>query len=151
MLSARPQGNLSSNTEVSRGMGQEQCKMVTTRSRTTKSNDSIQVEENEQLSIEENESPEIATTIPHATSTKGIYYQKMSKGKEIQLPPSFPQRLRKQKYEYQFRKFLDILKQKGQLTMRVNEQQVTLNVFKALKRSDNPEECHNVNAIDAEI
>ncbi|KAK8575428.1 hypothetical protein V6N12_063101 [Hibiscus sabdariffa] len=35
--------------------------------------------------------------------------------------------------------------------MRVNEQQVTLNVFKALKRSDNLEECHNVNSIDAEL
>ncbi|KAL4308503.1 hypothetical protein GQ457_01G016500 [Hibiscus cannabinus] len=41
--------------------------------------------------------------------------------------------------------------EKGQLTMRVNEQQVTLNVFKALKRSDNPEECHNVNVIDVEL
>ncbi|KAK8616595.1 hypothetical protein V6N13_018139 [Hibiscus sabdariffa] len=45
--------------------------MVTTRSRTKASNDAIQVEENEQLSNEENESPEIATTIPHATATKG--------------------------------------------------------------------------------
>ncbi|KAL4354983.1 hypothetical protein GQ457_06G017700 [Hibiscus cannabinus] len=41
--------------------------------------------------------------------------------------------------------------EKGQLTMRVNEQQVALNVFKALKRSDNLEECHNVNFIDAEL
>ncbi|KAL4340421.1 hypothetical protein GQ457_08G032480 [Hibiscus cannabinus] len=32
-------------------------------------------------------------------------------GKEIHLPPPFPQRLRKQKYDYQFKKFLDILKQ----------------------------------------
>ncbi|KAK8997016.1 hypothetical protein V6N11_020508 [Hibiscus sabdariffa] len=35
----------------------------------------------------------------------------VSEGKEIRLPPPFPQRLRKQKYEYQFKKFLDILKQ----------------------------------------
>ncbi|KAL4332766.1 hypothetical protein GQ457_07G014150 [Hibiscus cannabinus] len=317
-------------------MGHEQCKMVTTRSKTKASNDAIQVEENEQLSNEENESPEIATTIPHATATKGTLPEdaaasshvaansshnaksdEVSKGKEIHLPPPFPQRLRKQKYEYQFKKFLDILKQvhinlplveaieqmpnyakflkdivskrtrlsefetvamtegcmamlhnrlppklkdpgsftipcaignhyvgkalcdlgasinimpksvferlgigkarpttvmlqladrsyiqpegkiedilvrvdkfifpadfivvdceadkfapiilgrpflatgrtlidveKGQLTMRVNEQQVTLDVFKALKRSDNPEECHNVNVIDAEL
>ncbi|KAL4311762.1 hypothetical protein GQ457_01G020930 [Hibiscus cannabinus] len=330
MLSARPQGNLPSNTEVARGMGHEQCKMVTTRSRTKASNDAIQVEENEQLSNEENESPEIAMTILHATSTKGTLLEvavassshnakpdEVSKGKEIHLPPPFPQRLRKQKYAYQFRKFLDILKQvhnnlplveaiekmpnyakflkdivskrtrlsefetfsmtegfmamlhnrlppklkdpgsftipcaignhyvgkalcdlgasinlmpksvfkqlgigkarpttvmlqladryyiqpegkiedilvrvdkfifpagfivvdceadefvpiilgrpflamgrtlidveKGQLTMRVNEQQVTVNVFKALKRSDNPEECYNVNIIDAEL
>ncbi|KAL4363490.1 hypothetical protein GQ457_04G017090 [Hibiscus cannabinus] len=130
MLSARPQGNLPSNTEVARGMGHEQCKMVTTRSRTKASNDATQVEENEQPSNEENGSPEIATTIPHATATKGTLPEdaaasshaaassshndkpdEVSKGKEIHLPPPFPQRLRKQKYEYQFRKFLDILKQ----------------------------------------
>ncbi|KAL4283147.1 hypothetical protein GQ457_16G015010 [Hibiscus cannabinus] len=130
MLSARPQGNLSSITEVARGMGHEQCKMVTTRSRTKANNDAIQVEENEQLSNEENESLEIATTIPHATATKCTLPEdaaasshaaassshnakpdEVSKGKEIHLPPPFPQRLRKQKYEYQFRKFLDILKQ----------------------------------------
>ncbi|KAL4282225.1 hypothetical protein GQ457_03G008650 [Hibiscus cannabinus] len=130
MLSARPQGNLPSNTEVARGHDYEQCKMVTTRSRTKASNDAIQVEENEHLSNEENESPEIATTIPHATTTKGTLPEdavasshaaassshnakpdEVSKGKEIHLPPPFPQRLRKQKYEYQFRKFLDILKQ----------------------------------------
>ncbi|KAL4378047.1 hypothetical protein GQ457_02G024520 [Hibiscus cannabinus] len=130
MLSARPQGNLPSNTEVARGQGYEQCKVITTRSRTKASNDAIQVDENEQRSIEENESPEIATPIPHATSTKGILPEdavasshaaassshnakpdEVSKGKEIHLPPPFPQRLRKQKYEYQFRKFLDILKQ----------------------------------------
>ncbi|KAL4304197.1 hypothetical protein GQ457_10G010420 [Hibiscus cannabinus] len=130
MLSARQQGNLPSNTEVARGMGHEQCKMVTTRSKTKASNDAIQVEENEQLSNEENKSPEIATTIPHATATKGTLPEdaaasshvaassshnaksdEVSKGKEIHLPPPFPQRLRKQKYEYQFKKFLDILKQ----------------------------------------
>ncbi|KAL4383733.1 hypothetical protein GQ457_15G012530 [Hibiscus cannabinus] len=41
--------------------------------------------------------------------------------------------------------------EKGQLPIRVNEQQVTLNVFKALKCIDNPEECHNVDVIDAEL
>ncbi|KAL4346797.1 hypothetical protein GQ457_17G006930 [Hibiscus cannabinus] len=130
MLSARPQGNLPSNTEVARGQGYEQCKVIITRSRTKANNDAIRVEENEQLSNEENESPEIATTIPHATTTKDISISdattsshvaassshnakpdEVSKGKEIHLPPPFPQRLRKQKYEYQFRKFLDILKQ----------------------------------------
>ncbi|KAL4379343.1 hypothetical protein GQ457_02G031760 [Hibiscus cannabinus] len=130
MLSAGPQGNLPSNTEVARGQGYEQCKVIITRSRTKASNDVIQVEENDQLSNEGNESPEIATTIPHATMTKDISISdattsshtvassshnakpdEVSKGKEIHLPPPFPQRLRKQKYEYQFGKFLDILKQ----------------------------------------
>ncbi|KAL4387035.1 hypothetical protein GQ457_09G015880 [Hibiscus cannabinus] len=130
MLSAMPQGNLPSNTEVARGQGYEQCKVIITRSRTKANNDAIQVEENEQLSNKENESPEIATAIPHATTTKDISISdattsshaaassshnakpdEVSKGKEIHLPPPFLQRLRKQKYEYQFRKFLDILKQ----------------------------------------
>ncbi|KAL4368363.1 hypothetical protein GQ457_05G021060 [Hibiscus cannabinus] len=296
MLSPRPQGNLPSNTEVARGMGHEQCKMVTTRSRTKASNDAIQVEENEQLSNEENESPEIATTIPLATAAKGTIpedvaaishaaassshnakpdevskeaieqmpnYAKFLKdiiskrtrlsefetvamtegcmamlhnrlppklkdpgsftipcaignhyvgralcdlGASINLmPKSVFQRLgigkarpttvmlqladrsyiqpegktedilvRVDKFIFpadfivvdcEADKFAPIILgrpflatgrtlidvEKGQLTMRVNEQQVTLNVFKALKRSDNPEECHNVNVIDAEL
>ncbi|KAL4285331.1 hypothetical protein GQ457_16G020050 [Hibiscus cannabinus] len=130
MLSTRPQGGLPSNTEVARGNGHEQCKAITTRSSTKASNDANQVEEDEELPIEENESPEIATIIPHATTTKDISTSnaatslhaiacsshiansdEMSKGKEIRLPPPFPQRLRNQKHEYQFKKFLDILKQ----------------------------------------
>ncbi|KAL4311370.1 hypothetical protein GQ457_01G014760 [Hibiscus cannabinus] len=130
MLSTRPQGNLPSNTEVARGMGHEQCKVITTRSMTKGNDDAIQVEENNQPPIVEIESPEIATKIPHAISTQEISPEdaatsphaavnsshnaksdEVSKGKEIRLPPPFPQRLRKQKYEYQFKKFLEILKQ----------------------------------------
>ncbi|KAL4280726.1 hypothetical protein GQ457_03G013620 [Hibiscus cannabinus] len=130
MLSARPQGNLPSNTEVARGQGYEQCKVITTRSMKKGSDDAIQVEENEQPSIVEIESPEVATLTPHAISTQEISPEdaaasphvvansshnaksdEVSEGKEIRLPPPFPQRLRKQKYEYQFKKFLDILKQ----------------------------------------
>ncbi|KAK8998733.1 hypothetical protein V6N11_084116 [Hibiscus sabdariffa] len=96
--------------------------MITTRSGARASNDTTQVEENE--------SPKVAKTIPYATSTHDISPEdatasshaaanpsnnatadEVSKGKEIRLPPPFPQRLRKQKYEYQFKKFLDILKQ----------------------------------------
>ncbi|KAL4323329.1 hypothetical protein GQ457_11G021570 [Hibiscus cannabinus] len=324
MLSARPQGNLPNNTEVARGTGHEQCKVITTRSGVKATNETIQDEENESPKVTETDlygtsTQEDAVASPNvaATSSHNAKSDEVSKGKEIHLPPPFPQRLRKQKYEYQFKKFLDILKQvhinlplveaieqmpnyakflkdmvskrtrlsefetvavtkgcmamlnnrlppklkdpcsfiipcaignhyvgkalcdlgasinlmpksvfqrlgigkarpttvmlqladrsyvhpegkiedilvrvdkfifpadfivldceayehapiilgrpflatgrtlidveKGQLTMRVNEQQVTLNVFKALKRSDKPEECHNVNVIDAEL
>ncbi|KAL4304647.1 hypothetical protein GQ457_10G008080 [Hibiscus cannabinus] len=111
MLSARAQGNLPSNTEVARGTGHEQCKVITTQSGARASNDTTQVEENE--------SPTFAKTIPHATSTQDISPEdgaasphatknpshnatadEVSKGKEIHPPPPFPQRLRKQKYEY---------------------------------------------------
>ncbi|KAL4284592.1 hypothetical protein GQ457_16G007950 [Hibiscus cannabinus] len=328
MLSARPHGNLPSNTEVARGTGHEQCKVITTRSGVKATNDTIQDEENESPKVTETDRygtsrqdtfPKDVVVSPNvaASSSHNDKSDEVNKGKEIHLPPPFLQRLRKQKYEYQFKKFLDILKQvhinlslveaieqmlnyakflkdmvskrtrlsefetvamtegcmamlnnrlppklkdpgsfiipcvisnhyvgkalcdlgasinlipksifqrlgigkarpttvmlqladrsyvhpegkiedilvrfdkfifpadfiildceadehapiilgtpflgigrtlldvdKGQLTMRVNEQQVTLNVFKALKRSDNPEECHNVNVIDAEL
>ncbi|KAL4296775.1 hypothetical protein GQ457_12G012040 [Hibiscus cannabinus] len=99
-----------------------QCKVITTRSGVKASNDTIQ--------DEENESPKVAKTDPYATSTQDMFPEdavaspnvvassshnaksdEVSKGKEIRLPPPFSQRLRKQKYEYQFKKFLDILKQ----------------------------------------
>ncbi|KAL4340007.1 hypothetical protein GQ457_08G026690 [Hibiscus cannabinus] len=130
MLSTIPQGTLPSNIELARGMGHEQCKVITTRSMTKGSDDAIQVDENEQPRIVEIESPEIATLTPYAISTQEISPEdtatsphavanssynamsnEVSKGKEIRLLPPFSQRLRKQKYEYQFKKFLDILKQ----------------------------------------
>ncbi|XP_016690867.1 uncharacterized protein [Gossypium hirsutum] len=39
--------------------------------------------------------------------------------------------------------------QKGELTMRVNDQQVTFNVFNALKCVDENEECHTIDLIQA--
>ncbi|KAL4362790.1 hypothetical protein GQ457_04G015970 [Hibiscus cannabinus] len=91
MLSARPQGNLPSNTEVARGTGHEQCKI-----------------DLYGTSIQEDvvAGPNVA-----ASSSHNAKLDEVSKGKEIHLSPPFPQRLRKQKYEYQFKKFLDILKQ----------------------------------------
>ncbi|KAK8690590.1 hypothetical protein V6N13_074122 [Hibiscus sabdariffa] len=72
MLSAMPQGNIPSNTEVARGQGFEQCKVITTRSMTKGSDDAIQVEENEQSPIVEIDSPEVATLTLHAISTQEI-------------------------------------------------------------------------------
>ncbi|KAK8636201.1 hypothetical protein V6N13_004906 [Hibiscus sabdariffa] len=91
MLSARPQGGLPSNTEVARGKGHEQCKVITIRSRAKASNDATQVEDNKQLPIEENETPEIATTIPHAAASSSHIAKpdETSKDKEIRLPPPF--------------------------------------------------------------
>ncbi|KAL4308842.1 hypothetical protein GQ457_01G018300 [Hibiscus cannabinus] len=69
MLSARPQGNLPSYTEVARGQGYEQCKVITTRSRTKANNDAIQVEENEQLSNEEHDTTTSNISISDATTS----------------------------------------------------------------------------------
>ncbi|KAL4369398.1 hypothetical protein GQ457_05G021550 [Hibiscus cannabinus] len=62
---------------------------------------------------------ENAPTIPHAlagpdakaSTPKTTKSNNVSEDKEIHLSPPFPHRLRKQKQEYQFKKFLDILKQ----------------------------------------
>ncbi|KAL4376930.1 hypothetical protein GQ457_02G031770 [Hibiscus cannabinus] len=37
--------------------------------------------------------------------------------------------------------------EKGELTIRVNDQQVTLNIFKSLKQPDDPEECQAISAV----
>ncbi|KAL4323802.1 hypothetical protein GQ457_11G023210 [Hibiscus cannabinus] len=118
MLSARPQGNLPSNTEVARGTGHEQCKVITTRSGVKTTNETIQDEENESPKVTETnlygtstQEDAIASPNVAASSSHNAKSDEVSKGKEIHLPPPFPQRLRKQKYEYQFKKFLDILKQ----------------------------------------
>ncbi|KAL4340439.1 hypothetical protein GQ457_08G034750 [Hibiscus cannabinus] len=54
-----------------------------------------------------------ATASPNvvASPAKSTKFNKVCKSEEIRLPPPFPQRLRKQKNEYQFKKYLDILKQ----------------------------------------
>ncbi|KAF7801222.1 uncharacterized protein G2W53_044502 [Senna tora] len=41
--------------------------------------------------------------------------------------------------------------QKGELKMRVQEEEVTFNVFKAMKLPDEPEECFRVNVIESSI
>ncbi|KAF7832815.1 hypothetical protein G2W53_015148 [Senna tora] len=41
--------------------------------------------------------------------------------------------------------------QKGELKMRVQEEEVTFNVFKAMKLPDEPEECFRVNEIESSI
>ncbi|KAF7812290.1 uncharacterized protein G2W53_033266 [Senna tora] len=41
--------------------------------------------------------------------------------------------------------------QKGELKMRVQEEEVTYNVFKAMKLPDEPEECFRVNVIESSI
>ncbi|KAL4272977.1 hypothetical protein GQ457_13G016720 [Hibiscus cannabinus] len=37
--------------------------------------------------------------------------------------------------------------EKGELTIRVNDQQVTINIFKSLKQHDDPEECQTISAV----
>ncbi|XP_017647948.1 uncharacterized protein LOC108488160 [Gossypium arboreum] len=41
--------------------------------------------------------------------------------------------------------------QKGEVTMRVNDQQITFNVFQSLKCADDIEECHAVSSLDSVV
>ncbi|KAL4290705.1 hypothetical protein GQ457_14G017330 [Hibiscus cannabinus] len=123
ILSNRPIGGFPSNTEVAKGATHEQCKAITTRSgkilvqtrnqRGTTASPSAATD-----TPAEAESPATADKDhgdPHNT-TKGESSTESSHAKSDKLednrpPPPFPQRLKKQKQNYQFKKFFDILKQ----------------------------------------
>ncbi|KAK8698106.1 hypothetical protein V6N13_114237 [Hibiscus sabdariffa] len=90
ILSSRPIGGFPSDTEVAKGATHEQCNAITTRS-------------GKILNNQEG----MAANPPPATDTPA----EEDAPTEIRPPPPFPQRLKKQKQDYQFKKFLDILKQ----------------------------------------
>ncbi|KAL4291230.1 hypothetical protein GQ457_14G015180 [Hibiscus cannabinus] len=120
ILSSRPIGGFPSDTEVAKGATHEQCKAITTRSgKILKSNQGgmaanpspatdtpAEADEPTQASEDHNN--------PHTTmgeSSAESSHTQSGKPEEIRPPPPFPQRLKKQKQDYQFKKFLDILKQ----------------------------------------
>ncbi|KAL4282613.1 hypothetical protein GQ457_16G019110 [Hibiscus cannabinus] len=120
ILSRRRIGGFPSNTEVAKGATHEQCNAITTRSG--------KIMKNNQGGIAVNPSPATDTPaeadepaqasedhrIPQPTmgeSSAESSHDQSDKPEEIRPPPSFPQRLKKQKQDYQFKKFLDILKQ----------------------------------------
>ncbi|KAL4323939.1 hypothetical protein GQ457_11G026020 [Hibiscus cannabinus] len=120
ILSSRPIGGFPSDTEVAKGATHEQCKAITTRSgKILKSNQGgmaanpspatdtpAEADEPTQASEDHNN--------PHTTmgeSSAESSHAQSGKPEEIRPPPPFPQRLKKQKQDYQFKKFLDILKQ----------------------------------------
>ncbi|KAL4272605.1 hypothetical protein GQ457_13G015840 [Hibiscus cannabinus] len=114
ILSSRPIGEFPSDTEVAKGATHEQCKVITTRSG--------KILTSNQRGMAANPSPATDTPAeasedqsnPHTTmgeSSAESSHAKSDKPEEIRPPPPFPQRLKKQKHDYQFKKFLDILKQ----------------------------------------
>ncbi|KAK8685965.1 hypothetical protein V6N13_124993 [Hibiscus sabdariffa] len=122
MLNTRPIGGFPSDTEVAKGATHEQCKANTTRSGrilepTTKpagtaaspsaATDAPAEAERPATADENHEDPHTTTGDPSA-ETSHTY---MEKPEEIRPPPPFPQRLKKQKQDYQFKKFFDILKE----------------------------------------
>ncbi|KAK8557129.1 hypothetical protein V6N13_035233 [Hibiscus sabdariffa] len=120
ILNSRPIGGFPSDTEVAKGATHEQCKAITTR------RGKILI--NNQRGMAANPSPATDTpaeavepaqasedhSIPPTTtgeSSAESSHAQSGKPEEIRPPPPFQQRLKKQKQDYQFKKFLDILKQ----------------------------------------
>ncbi|KAL4324414.1 hypothetical protein GQ457_11G025130 [Hibiscus cannabinus] len=123
ILNTRPIGGFPSDTKVAKGATHEKCKAITTRS------GKILMQTNKQRGTAASplaaidkpaEADEPAETRedhydPHSTS-KGessaeSSHTKPDKSEEIRPPPQFQQRLNKEKHDYQFKKFFDILKQ----------------------------------------
>ncbi|KAL4312854.1 hypothetical protein GQ457_01G019910 [Hibiscus cannabinus] len=120
ILSSRPIGGFPSDTEVAKGATHEQCNAITTRSGKIIKNNQEGMAANPPPATDtpaEADAPAQASEdhrIPQPTM--GEYSEESShaqsdKPEEIRPPPPFPQRLKKQKQDYQFKKFLDILKQ----------------------------------------
>ncbi|KAK8515995.1 hypothetical protein V6N12_066833 [Hibiscus sabdariffa] len=118
----RPIGGFPSDTKVAKGATHEQCKAITTRSgRILKS--MINQEGTATTPSVATDAPAEADkpaetgedhNSPHNTS-KGessaeSSHTRTDKLEEVKPPPPFPQRLKKQKQDYQFKKFFDILK-----------------------------------------
>ncbi|KAL4302122.1 hypothetical protein GQ457_10G012280 [Hibiscus cannabinus] len=120
ILSSRPIGGFPSDTEVCKGATHEQCNTITTRSGKILKNNQGGTVVNPSPATDtpaEADAPTQASEdhrIPQPTmgesSTESSHAQS-DKFEEIRPPPPFPQRMKKQKQDYQFKKFLDILKQ----------------------------------------
>ncbi|KAL4388341.1 hypothetical protein GQ457_09G000150 [Hibiscus cannabinus] len=100
LLSNRQIGGFPSDTEVAKGATHEQCNVITTRSGKILKNNKEGPAVN----------PPAAMDKPAEAYTPGQAEEHVEK----RPPPPFPQRLKNQKQDYQFKKFLDILKQADQ-------------------------------------
>ncbi|KAK9042555.1 hypothetical protein V6N11_017624 [Hibiscus sabdariffa] len=120
ILNTRPIGGFPSDTEVAKGATHEQCKAIKIRS------GKVLMQTNNQKGTAA--SPSAATDAPaeadepvvtgedhhdpHNTSKEESSaepaHTRTDKSEEIKPPPPFPQRLKKQKQDYQFKKFFDI-------------------------------------------
>ncbi|KAK9031636.1 hypothetical protein V6N11_055929 [Hibiscus sabdariffa] len=99
ILNSRHIGGFPSDTEVAKGATHKQCKVITTRS------GKILIQTNNRRGTAA--SPSTATDKPAEADEPA----ETNKTEDIRPPPPFPQRLKKQKQDYQFKKFFDILKQ----------------------------------------
>ncbi|KAK9042854.1 hypothetical protein V6N11_071209 [Hibiscus sabdariffa] len=120
ILSSRTIGGFPSDTEVAKGATHEQCKAITTRSGKILKNNhgetavypppATDTPAEADTPAQASEDHQIPQPIMGETSAESSHAQP-GKPEEVRPPPPFPQRLKKQKQDYQFKKFLDILKQ----------------------------------------
>ncbi|KAL4295792.1 hypothetical protein GQ457_12G014190 [Hibiscus cannabinus] len=118
ILSSRPIGGFPSNTEVAKGATHEKFKAIITRSGKILTSNQSGMAANPSAATdtpaEEDEPPQTGEDHcdPHNTTTgESSVESSHAKSEEIRPPPPFPQRLKKQKQDYQFKKFFDIFKQ----------------------------------------
>ncbi|KAL4296889.1 hypothetical protein GQ457_12G012000 [Hibiscus cannabinus] len=120
LLSSRQIGVFPSDTEVAKGATHEKCNAITTRSGKILKNNkegtavnpppAIDTPAEADAPAQEDEDQSIPLPTMGENSAESLSAQ-TDKPVEIRPPPPFPQRLKKQKKDYQFKKFLDILKQ----------------------------------------
>ncbi|KAK8713477.1 hypothetical protein V6N13_148693 [Hibiscus sabdariffa] len=127
-LQVRPQGNLRSNTEVTKSNGKEQCSALTLRSGKeinkddkfggkpmedpTPSDEQKEQEVEIDSLIEEDNGEELdneKTEEQHVNATASAVPKPARD--EVRPPPPFPQRLKKHKEDLQFQKFVSMLDQ----------------------------------------
>ncbi|KAK8972450.1 hypothetical protein V6N11_025555 [Hibiscus sabdariffa] len=123
ILNTRPIGGFPSDTEVAKGATYEQYKAITTRSGKileptsqqggTAANSSAAIDApakaDEPAKAEEDHNDPTNTHTGESSAEPS--HIKSNKLEKIRPPPPFPQRLKKQEQDYQFKKFFDILKQ----------------------------------------
>ncbi|KAK8522980.1 hypothetical protein V6N12_073692 [Hibiscus sabdariffa] len=121
-------GGFPSDTEVAKGLTHEQCKAISTRSGGILNSQNKQGDKaaahTSSLAVlgklaeadipaeadEDHMNPSKPKEADSAAEAPHIKLPRTDKLEEIRPPPPFPQRLKKQKQEYQFKKFFDILK-----------------------------------------
>ncbi|KAK8530849.1 hypothetical protein V6N12_013349 [Hibiscus sabdariffa] len=128
VLKSRPNGGFPSDTEVAKGTNHEQCKAISTRSgkvletppkrkqgeitvTNSKVTSDIDIPAQADIPAEAEEDHTDPPEVETVAETPQPKNSRTDKIEEIRPPPPFPQRLKKQKQEYQFKKFFEILKQ----------------------------------------
>ncbi|KAK9003611.1 hypothetical protein V6N11_084250 [Hibiscus sabdariffa] len=122
ILNTSPIGGLPSDTEVAKGATQEQCKAITTRSgkvpmqtinqKGTAASPSAATDAPAEADepAETSEDPHDPHNTSKGESSAEPAHTRTDKSEEIKPPPPFPQKLMKQKQDYQFKNYFDILK-----------------------------------------